>query len=67
MRAIYPCGKDCAGKRLNGGRYENGKYTGEKYDSAYPQHSAPYPAAVKWVKGLNLEVEFRCISSDLNW
>lgn len=29
--------------------------------------SAPYPAAVKWGEGLNLEVEFRCISSDLNW
>ena len=30
MRAIYPCGTGCVGKRLTGSRYRNEKRTGEK-------------------------------------
>ncbi|ADM99190.1 hypothetical protein Dda3937_04351 [Dickeya dadantii 3937] len=34
MRAIYPCGTGCVGKRLTGSRYGNGNHAGEKTDPA---------------------------------
>ncbi|WP_415663416.1 JAB domain-containing protein [Yersinia enterocolitica] len=57
MRAIYPCGMGCAGKRLNGSNRKNDKRTGEKTSPCIAGLSAPWFAAVKlfgvWGLGFN--------------
>lgn len=47
MRAIYPCGTGCVGKRLTESRYRNEKRTGEKTCPCISGRSAPYFAVVK--------------------
>ncbi|MFJ1226918.1 hypothetical protein AB8P62_17345, partial [Yersinia enterocolitica] len=51
MRAIYPCGTGCVGKRLAGSRYGNEKHTEGKDMTYIAGRSAPWFAAVKGVWG----------------
>ncbi|MFJ1206419.1 hypothetical protein AB8P55_20710, partial [Yersinia enterocolitica] len=52
MRAIYPCGMGCAGKRLNGSNRKNDKRTGEKTSPCIAGLSAPWFAAATSVSPL---------------
>jgi len=66
MRAIYPCGAGCVGKRLAGSRYGNEKHTEGKDMTYIAGLSAACSAAVKTILVINWIVicSLACISKN---